>query len=251
VAHTDREIDALYQMPPGEFTAARTALAKTLTGDASREVRALKKPTAVPWAVNQVYWKARPVYDTAMKAGHALRQSQIATLKGKKADVRAAAEAHRRAISVAVRHAVQLATDAGLNPNSEQLARMFEAVSLAATPPSAPGRFVDVVEPSGFDALTGITPAKRVDVSTSAAPEARDEEAAPPSKTARAEERRRLEQERRERHAAEEQLKTATRELERARLRAQAAREALERAEAGVTAAERDVDAAHARVKGH
>jgi hypothetical protein len=249
VSQIDRAIDGLYQLPPGEFTAARTTLAKTLTGDAARQVRALKKPTAVPWAVNQVYWKARSAYDTAMKAGHALRQAQIAMLRGKKADVRAATDAHRRAISAAVHHAAQLASKAGLNPDADQLARMFEAVSLAAAPPPTPGRFTDLVEPSGFDALAGIAPAKRVHVASPAAIEADVEDAAAPSKEDRAAERRRLEQERRE---AEDQLKAATRELERVRARAQEAREALEQAEADLAHAEREVDVARRRVnQGH
>src|SRR6516162_4230528 len=44
VAQLDAEIDGLYQLPLEEFTAARTALAKSLKGDAARDVRALKKP---------------------------------------------------------------------------------------------------------------------------------------------------------------------------------------------------------------
>ena len=246
MAQLDAEIDGLYQLPLEEFTAARTALAKSLKGDAARDVRALKKPTTVPWAVNQVYWKARPTYDAAMKAGQSLRQAQIATLKGKKADVRAATEAHRRAVTAAVREANQIASAAGLNPNAEQLARMLEAVSLAAAPSATVGRFTEVVEPSGFDALTGITPAKRVHVAQSAEPESENEEPAEPSKADRAAERRRLERERQEQREAEEQLKLATRELERARGRAETARQALKRAEADVAAAEREVESARA-----
>jgi hypothetical protein len=44
-------------------------------------VKALKKPTLVPWAVNQVYWHARPVYDRLAKSGAALRSAQIAALE--------------------------------------------------------------------------------------------------------------------------------------------------------------------------
>jgi hypothetical protein len=179
-----------------------------------------------------------------MKAGQSLRQAQIATLKGKKADVRAATDAHRRAIAAAVRQASQIASSAGLNPNAEQLARMFEAVSLAAAPSATIGRFTEVVEPSGFDALTGITPAKRVHIPSE--PESHDEKTAAPSKADRGAEQRRLEQERREQREAEERLKTATRELERARTNAEAARQALDRAEADVAAAEQKVESARA-----
>lgn len=53
----EREIDRLYGLPLDEFTAARDELARELRGDGRRaeadEVRALRKPTAAAWAVNQ------------------------------------------------------------------------------------------------------------------------------------------------------------------------------------------------------
>jgi hypothetical protein len=225
VAKIDQEIDALYQSLPSEFTASRTALAKTLTGDAARQVRSLKKPTAVPWAVNQVYWKARSIFDRVIERGRALRTAQIATLKGRTSDVRAAIDAHRHAVAEAVHLAMEIASDAGLNPSAEQLARMFEAVSLAATPPPDAGRFAEVLEPPGFEALAGVTPVARV---TPAADHAS--------------ERRKAEQERRERQEGEARLKAAMGELERAQDRLQAARLALKKAEADVDAAKRRVD---------
>lgn len=225
MAKVDQEIDALYQSLPGEFTASRNALAKTRTGDAARHVRSLKKPAVVPWAVNQVFWKARPAYDRLMERGHALRTAQIASLKGRKSDVRAAIDAHRRAVGDAVHRAQQLASEAGLSPDPDQLARMFEAISLAATPPSDAGRFAEVMAPMGFEALAGVTPAARV---TPAA-----------DQTA---ERLKAEQERRQKQEAEARLGAATRELERAREVAQAARRALKQAEAAVAEAELAVD---------
>ncbi len=218
----DRDIDALYQLPPAEFTGARTALAKSLPAEAARRVRALKKPTAVPWAVNQVYWKARPVFNALMDAGKALRAAQVATLKGRKADVRAAADTHRRALAHAVHEAHTLASTAHLHPNNDQLARMFEAVSLAPTPLEDTGRFTQLIEPSGFEALAGVTPAKRVSM--------------PPQMDRREEQRRA--------RAKEARVKKATRDLELARQRAQAARDALERAQADVEAAKRAVEQA-------
>jgi hypothetical protein len=220
-ASADRDIDALYQALPGEFTASRNALAKTLTGDTAREVRGLKKPTVVPWAVNQVFWKARSIYGKVMERGSALRAAQIASLKGKKSDVRTAMEAHRRVVGEAVHRAEQIASEAGLSPDAEQLARMFEAISLAATPPSNPGRFTDAIAPQGFEALAGVTPVSR--------PAAVDHAAD-----------RRKEQERLQREA-DAQLEAATRELEHAQERVRFARQALERAEADVAAAERAV----------
>jgi hypothetical protein len=225
VARIKQEIDSLYQSLPGEFTPSRNALAKTLTGEDARQVRNLKKPTAIPWTVNQVYWKARSIFDRVIERGQQLRTAQIATLKGRKSDVRAAVEAHRRAVAEAVHRALQLASEAGLNPNADQLARMFEAVSLAPTPPADAGRFSEVVEPLGFEALSGVTPVAR---------------ATPASDHAG--ERRKAEQERRQKQEAEARLEAATRELERAQERAQAARRALKQAEAAVAEAELEVD---------
>ena len=96
------KIDDLYRAPLNEFTGARNALAKTLSGDDAKRVRALAKPTLVPWAVNQVYWHARAAFDRLMKSGERLRKAQIAALEGRSADVRAASEAHRHAIAEAV-----------------------------------------------------------------------------------------------------------------------------------------------------
>src|SRR5437773_10087717 len=62
VVALESEVDRLYQLPLSEFTAARNALAKTLKGDEAARVRALAKPTVVPWAVNQLYWRDRKIY---------------------------------------------------------------------------------------------------------------------------------------------------------------------------------------------
>ena len=82
MASLDSQIDALYQKPLDEFTAARNALAKSTAGADAAQVRKLAKPTVVPWAVNQIYWHARPVFDRLRATGERLRAAQIAALKG-------------------------------------------------------------------------------------------------------------------------------------------------------------------------
>ena len=154
----DAKIDDLYKLPPAEFTAARNALAKSLTKDDAKLIKALEKPTVVPWAVNQVYWRARSTYDRLMKAGDKLRATQIAALEGRTADVRAASETHRRAITEAVAEAERLAATAGVKPGGDALARTFEALSLATAAPGTPGRLTEALQPAGFEALLGVTP---------------------------------------------------------------------------------------------
>jgi hypothetical protein len=149
-------VAGLYQLPLEEFTAARNALAKSLTGDEALHVRKLTKPTLVPWAVNQVFWKARPVYDRLVKAGRALREAQIGTLEGRRADVRRASDAHREAVAEAVRRATALADAAGAHPSPEELARTLEALSLAPDGAGPPGRLVAPLQPAGLEALAGL-----------------------------------------------------------------------------------------------
>ena len=158
----DGKIDDLYRQPLDAFVTARNALAKTLTGDEAKRVRALVKPTVVPWAVNQVYWQARATYDKLIKSGERLRAAQIASLEGRRgADVREAGDSHRTALADAVKAAERLAAAAGANPPADALMRTFETLSLASEPPEAPGRLTKPLQPSGFEALAGVTPAAR------------------------------------------------------------------------------------------
>jgi hypothetical protein len=153
----ESSIDRLYQGPFDGFVAARTALAKTLGGADAQRVKRLEKPTAVPWAVNQVYWHARPVFDRLLKTGAALRSAQVAALGGRSADVRGAGDAHRTAIVTAVQEALRLGASGGVHPSADALSQTFEALSLAVTPNEAAGRLSKPLRPAGFEALAGVT----------------------------------------------------------------------------------------------
>jgi hypothetical protein len=246
----DTTIDDLYRLPLAEFTAARNALAKTLTGDEGKRVRALVKPTLVPWALNQLFWKARPTYERLLKSGDALRKAQIAALKGRGGDARRALEAHRKALADAVREATRLAEAEGCRPGADDLARMLEALSLAATHPERPGRLTKVVQPAGFEALAGVPvappkadvsvahPKKQVPVAQprdkqhlapAAAEAARGTFAHTPSREAAA--RREREAAAAKRRDAEERVNAAAAALDRAKGAEAAARDAFERAQ--------------------
>lgn len=153
----DAKIDELYQGPLEQFIPTRTALAKTLSGADAQRVKKLPKPTVVPWAVNQVYWRARPTWDRVTKSGEKLRSAQIAALKGKSADVRGATDAQRTAIRDAVAAATKFATEAGASPGADALTRTFEALSLATGLPEPPGRLTRPLQPAGFEALAGVS----------------------------------------------------------------------------------------------
>jgi len=156
VSTLDSRIDDLYRGTLDAFVGARTALAKTLAGADAQRVRKLPKPTVVPWAVNQVFWHSRSVFDRLKKSGERVREAQIATLEGRKADVRGAADTHRRAMADAVREAERLAGASGLNPDRDGLMRTFEGLSLATAIQETPGRLTRALQPSGFEALAGV-----------------------------------------------------------------------------------------------
>jgi hypothetical protein len=158
VSALDAQIDDLYQQPLDAFTAARNALAKSLTGADAQRVRQLAKPAVVPWAVKQVYWRARAAYDRLIKSGERLRKAQIAALEGRSADIAAASDAHRRAVAEAVAEAERIAASAGSRPGADALARTFEALSLAPAPLESPGRLTQPLQLAGFEALAGVTP---------------------------------------------------------------------------------------------
>jgi hypothetical protein len=236
----DAKIDDLYRQPLDAFVTARNALAKTLSGDEAARVRALAKPTVVPWAVNQVYWQARPVYDKVIKSGERLRAAQIASLEGRRgADVREAGEAHRRALADAVKAAERLAAATGAKPAADALMRTFETVSLAAEPPEPAGRLTKPLQPSGFEALAGVTPIARAGAAGVARPVQGREPGGPERAALRpGVEPARSEADRRKERAAAEAARKHTAELKKAEA-------ALTRAEAAEKSA-RDVwDRAH------
>ena len=257
MASIESEVDALYQKPLNEFTPARNALAKTLSGADAARVRKLPKPTVVPWAVNQLYWHARPLYDRLRAAGERLRAAQIAALKGRSADLRGATETQRKAVADAVRKTSELAGHAGSHPNADELTRTLEALSLVPELPEEPGRLTRPLQPAGFEALAGV-PIRATP------PDERPAKEGPARSTVRGtrvqvdrEGGARAEREAKERHArelaerrrAEAELHRAEATLARATATQAQARAALERADAQVAVAERAVADARRAVK--
>ena len=74
----DDELDKLYRVPLSEFVFLRNALATELkkAGDAdgAKRVKALVKPNASAWAVNQLYWKEPLSFDALIAAGDHYRE---------------------------------------------------------------------------------------------------------------------------------------------------------------------------------
>jgi hypothetical protein len=170
----------------------------------------------------------------------------VATLGGRSADVRGATDAQRQAVAAAVKQAVRLAADAGVNPNHDALTQTFESLSLATNKTGPPGRLTKALQPAGFEALAGIT-VKAPDASRREERAAStDKRQAASTEADRSSARRKAEGERQAKEAAREEREARQREAE---IRsAQAALEQAREAEAAARSEwqrrKRDLEAA-------
>src|SRR5687767_10782909 len=96
---TEPDLDALFQLPLAEFTAARNALAARLKkagqGDVAEQIKALPKPSVPAWTVNQLFFRKRSDFDRLIATGERFRQAQASHLAGKPTDIRGPLEARR------------------------------------------------------------------------------------------------------------------------------------------------------------
>lgn len=152
----ESEIDRLYQLPLGEFTAARNALAKTLNGDAARQLKALSKPSVAVWAVNQLYWQAKPTYAALIRAAERLRAAHRAVLEGRKADLKGTEGAHQAALRKAFDEVAAILHRAGEKPSSATLEGVTQTLTRLPSK-AAPGRLDQTLKPAGFEILSGLT----------------------------------------------------------------------------------------------
>ena len=151
----DGEIDRLYQLPPDQFTAARNALAKEAGGDGAA-VRALTKPPLAAWAVNQVYWKHRDVYDALMSASTELRKVHKAVLTGRQGDIRDAGKQHDEAAEAALKAALAILREEG-HPATDATRQAIMTTLRALPAEDPPGRLTRTLQPGGFEMLAGLS----------------------------------------------------------------------------------------------
>jgi hypothetical protein len=151
----ETEIDRLYQLPLDEFTAARNALARG-AGDDATDVRQLTKPSIPAWAVNQLYWKARDIYDALTESSEAVRKAHKAILGGRRADLREPSRAHEEAVEAALERALEILAAAG-HPATDAT-RQGMLTTLRALPTNEPpGRLTGTLQPGGFEMLQGLS----------------------------------------------------------------------------------------------
>ncbi len=145
------EIDELYRRPLGEFTATRNALAKA-RGAAGAEIKTLEKPTLPAWAVNQVYWHDRAVWDALIRTSLEVRRAHVEVISGRTADVAGAERSHAEAMKAAVAAARTHCTEAGEKATPATIEAITDTFQ-ALPSEDAPGRLVKPLKPLGFGAL--------------------------------------------------------------------------------------------------
>ena len=151
------EVDNLYRLPLGDFTRARNALAKTLSGSEKTQVAALLKPSLPMWVINQLYWHDTATYNALIDAAEKLRAAHRAVLTGRKADTRRADELHRATVEKAFAKSTGIVEKQGVRLTGA--ARDTVRRVLMALPGDEPaGRLTRPPEPAGFSLLTGIKP---------------------------------------------------------------------------------------------
>jgi len=151
----DDEIEKLYRVPPEEFTPARNALAKRAGADAPL-VKRLTRPPLAAWAVNQLYWNERPVYEALVNASMELRQTNKAILTGQGGDLRSTGQAHEAAVDAAFR-AITSMLEASGHPATDATRQAIGTTLRALPGDEPPGRLTRVLQPGGFEMLTGLS----------------------------------------------------------------------------------------------
>jgi hypothetical protein len=224
MAAADVKIDELYQLPLEEFTNARNALAKE-SGDGS--IKKLEKPNAAAWAVNQLYWRQRKLYDEVIKTGGQVRTAYQQMLAGKSSDVKAAEAFRNEALRKAKQAVRGMLEEAGNKAADAVMTAVTETLD-ALPSEDPPGRLTKPLRRTGFEALQGL-------------PIAAKGKAVPfkPEPARKAPEKDLSEKEKRAREAEAQELAMAKERLRFAEAAEREAEAALDRAKRAVERAEK------------
>lgn len=225
----DTEIQSLYGLPFGEFTAARNKLAKELKKqgdkDAAEEVSSLPKPTVSAWAVNHLFTTHSEDMEELLASGNRARKALRSILSG--GDPGALRDAIQEARDLANKlrdRAVEAVTEETRKPGPavvERIATNLQSIAFSpAAEPVLQRGWMDVdLPPVGFEVLAGLQLAALPKKAVKPAPA---KKAAPPPAPTRDREAERKEKE--EARAREREEKDQTRQREKL-ARAQAERE--------------------------
>jgi hypothetical protein len=162
-ADFEGDLDRLYQLPLNEFTAARDELSKQLRAQGEREraqeIKALRKPTAAVWLVNQLAHERQLDVQRLLKAGESLTKSQAKAASGKSSPFPEARQDEHHALEQLAKSAREIAERAGIgSPAVGKATETLRAASLTAEGRELlrRGRLTEELEPPGFEVLTGL-----------------------------------------------------------------------------------------------
>lgn len=241
----DERIARLYGLPLEEFTAARNALTADLRregdGESAAAVKALRKPTAAAWAVNQLVRAEPDLVEALLGAGGELRQAHRQAASGRgAAQLRAAAEAERAAVEALMS---RVAAVLGRAPGPGLAESIRNALRAASSDDEArervrTGTLVTELRPVGLGPLPGGSARGRSKGAAPAKerPRAREVRAAAAGEAAQ---RRELDAATRALERADDAYARAREAADAAAERAMEARRRLREARAGLAEAER------------
>lgn len=168
MANATSEIDALFELPLSEFTAARNALASRLRKEGraveAERVKGMPKPSATAWAVNQLFWRHRKELQRLLTLGEKVREAQT----GRPADLRRLLDERRAVVSGLTNRAAEILREAGHADSQDAKRRMAVTLeSLAAWGNSQgetqAGRLTSDLAPLGFDGLAALLDGKKLE----------------------------------------------------------------------------------------
>ena len=234
----DAELDRLYDAALSEFVAARDELVKRLRGEGQREeadqVKALRKPSVAAWLVNRLARERELDVQRLLNAGETLRKAQVEASD----DFAEARRDEQRALQRLADGAREIAEREGTGQTAvAQATQTLRAASVTDEGRELlkRGRLTEELEPPGFEALTGLVPAK-----PRKRPAKTREEPQQPTKQARA----RVRKLRQAEQKADATARAAERDAERAETEAARLRERASKARARAEAAAAEREAA-------
>jgi hypothetical protein len=259
-------IDRLYGLPLEEFTPARDAAAKELRAagerDAAAEVKRLRKPSRLAWALNQVRRHDPEPMDELIAAGERLQEAQRQLVEaGERGLLRDAAAEERELVGRIADLAERELATSGHPATATAQGKLFSTLHAAAADPEvrdalAAGRLLGEHQlsdlglvpgsPAPSEATRGGGGARREGARKTETPtRRRTEHKARES----AEDKERAAAERKARAAAEREARQLTTKLERARERSHALAKQQKEAERGLADAQRAAERAAAAVQ--
>lgn len=166
----EKELDSLFAGPLDDFVSERDALVKRLRADGDREaadrVKALRKPSAAVWAVNQLARRQQKDYRALLEAGDRLREAQEQVLGGESPEtLQKAASAERKLVDRLTEKGRAVLEVAGHSATEAMVRRVSGTLHAAATRPelreAAENGLLEHEEETsgfGFELLSGSPP---------------------------------------------------------------------------------------------